>query len=176
MDKKVILEQLFDKKLIKILKIFINNSEEEYYIREIAKQTRVPVATTFRIIIKLKELNIINENKIKKFKLYSLNKENSKFLSDFLEDKQSALTEFVEQVSKLERVNSIILHGKEEKDKASILIIGENIDTDAIRQSVVSIKEKYKFSIIYLTLARIQFNQMSSMGLYPGIKQILFEK
>lgn len=74
MEIKELLENLFDEKKLRVMNFFFNNPEEEFYLREITKRTKVPLATTFRIINKLKSLEIIKENKLKKFKLYSLNK------------------------------------------------------------------------------------------------------
>jgi hypothetical protein len=46
MDKKRIVEALFDKKIIKILRLFINNPDKTYYLREISRITKVPPAST----------------------------------------------------------------------------------------------------------------------------------
>lgn len=176
MDKKEILEKLFDKKMIKVLKLFINNPDEEYYLREIAKMTRVPPATVFRILKTLKDLELISELKVKHLKTYEFNPENSSFLIDLLEDKTSALQEFTQFISGVSGVDMAVLHGKEEKEKASILIIGDNIDGDAIREKIVDIKQKYKFNIIHLVVLPNQYQQMVSMGLYPGRKQTIYDK
>ena len=49
------------------------------------------------------------------------------------------------------------------------------MDDDSIKRNALYISDKYKFNIILLTLTPDQYNQMSSMGLYPGKKKILFE-
>ncbi|MCF7871466.1 helix-turn-helix domain-containing protein [Candidatus Woesearchaeota archaeon] len=176
MDKKDILESLFDKKMIKVLKLFINNSSDEYYLREIAKLTRVPPATVHRILGTLLKLDLISEIRVKHLKTYRFNPENSAFLIDLLEDKTSAIQEFIQFISGVLGVQMAVLHGKEEKDKASILIMGDDIDKDSIREKIVDIKQKYKFNIIHLVLLPEQYEQMVSMGLYPGQKKILFSK
>jgi len=177
MDPKELLEKLFDDKKMKILNLFFSSPEEQFYLREISKKTKIPVATTFRLIALLKELEIINELKLKKFKVYSLNQnKNTEFLIDIVAQKKSALNEFVEKVSTIEEVEQIILHGKEEQKKANILLIGHNLPVDTIKGIVVNIKERFEFSIIDLTLESDQFEKMSEMGLFPGKRTVLYQK
>jgi len=176
MDKKQVIETLFDKKVIKVLSLFINNPSEEYYLREIAKITKVPPASVYRILKMMLHLELLLEYKTKHLKTYVLNQKNSSFLIDLLEDKKSAIQEFKEFISSVSGVDMVVLHGREEKDKASILVIGQNPDIDAIRVKIVEIKEKYNFNIIHLVLSSEQYSQMLSMGLYPGQKIVLFSK
>ena len=87
MTNKSILEQLFDEKKLKILRLFYSGKKEEFYLREISKKTGVPVATTFRITNRLAELGIIEQMEIKKFKLYKLkDSKQTKFLEKILDD------------------------------------------------------------------------------------------
>jgi DNA-binding IclR family transcriptional regulator len=102
MDKKQVLEKLFDKKIIKVLRLLINNPDKEFYLREIGKLTKVSPATTYRIVKTLKELELIQEKKNRYLKLYSANQKNLAMFTELLEDKSAALKEFVEFVSKLQ--------------------------------------------------------------------------
>jgi len=177
MAEKSILEGLFDEKILKVLKLFILNPEDEFYVREVAKRTRVPLATSFRILQKLVILNLLREIKIKHYKAYRLEEnKDTQFLESILTTARSAIDEFVEQCSKLRNVQEIIQHGKETKDRVSLLIIGKNLDTEAIKQIVGSIKDKFNFSIMQLPVEPEQFNQMSQMGLYPQKKVTLYPK
>ena len=177
MPGKNIIEEFFNKKVLAILKLFLFDETGQFYLREVAKKSKVPVATTFRIIKRLKELEIIEESVIKKTKLYSLSEnKNTKLLAGMLEEKKSVIEEFVEAISQLEGLQMIVRHGEESKDKTNIIVIGSNLNTQAIKAKVGEIKEKYNFNIIDLVLEPAQFNQMSSMGLFPGKKIILWEK
>jgi len=175
-DKKKVLETLFDRKVVKILCLLMNNPDEEFYLREIAKMSKVSPATTYRVLNTMKALELVYEEKNRYLKVYYLNRKNTVMFADLFEDKKSALQEFSEFMSNLLGVHMVILHGSEERDKASILVVGEKIDQDAIRLKAVEIKEKYAFNIIYLVLGQEQYNQMLSMGLYPGKKVVLFSK
>jgi len=65
-----VLTELFDKKILGILNIVINDKSEGMYLGEISKAASVPPATTYRIINKLVALDVLQEVKIKKLKLY----------------------------------------------------------------------------------------------------------
>ena len=165
MDKKEILTGLLDEQLLKIFKTFINNPEQQFYLRELAKKTRVAPASTYRVLKQLLKLELIQEVKMKKFKFYNLNQENANFLADILADRKSAVQEFLTLIKEDEHIEMIVLHGKEERLKANILIMGNNIDQELIRTSALYVKETYNFNIIHLTLDTDQYNQMSSMAL-----------
>ncbi len=169
--------QLMDAKLVKLLEFLVNHADQEFYLREIAKQTKLPVATVFRMLNKLHSLNIVNVRQIKNTKLYSINKQNEKLIEVF-STKKTALEFFVEQVSKIAGVIMVIqlLSKDDKKDKANILILGSNIDPEAVKQCVVAVKQRYNFTITQLTLEPSQYKQMLDMGLYPGRKQVLYAK
>ena len=175
MDKKKIVETLFDKKIIKILRLFINNLEKTYYLREISRITKVPPASTHRILQQLKELELVEETKNRYLKTYSGISQNLELFSSLLEDKKSAMKEFTEFIQTVEGVTLAIQHGEDERDKASVLVVGEGIDQNKIRDKTNDIKERYKFNIIYLILAPMQYEQMLSMGLYRGRKVKLYD-
>jgi ACT domain-containing protein len=173
---KNIIEEFFDKKTLAILKLLLFDTTDKYYLREIAKKSRVPVATTFRIMKRLKELGLVEESVIKKTKLYSLSRnKNTQTLASLLEEKKSVVDEFVEAIAKLAGVQMIIMHGEPTNEKANIIIIGAGVDHKVAKDKVGEIKERYNFNIIELVLEPSQFNQMSSMGLFPGKKVILWE-
>jgi DNA-binding Lrp family transcriptional regulator len=173
--KREVLESLISPPILKILKLFINNDDQTYYLREIAKLTRVPPASTYRILKQLVDNDIVKVNHVKRFKLYTFNTEDNRFLLDLFQDRKSAVAEFVRSIKEFPGVQLVVLHGKEEKNNANILVIGENMDTESIKRNALFISDKYKFNLILLTLTPDQYNQMSSMGLYPGKKKILFE-
>lgn len=177
MPSKNIIEEFFDKKTLSILKLFLFDDTKQFYLREISKKTRVPVSSTFRIVRKLKSLGLVNENIIKKTKLYTLaSNKDTAFLAKLLEEKKTVIEEFVEYVSKLPGVEMIVMHGEEAKDKANIIVIGAAVDSRAVKEKVGEIRSKYNFTIIEYVLDAGVFNQMSQGGLITGRKVILWEK
>lgn len=173
-----IVEQLFDKKLLSILRIFLDNPDKQYYLRELAKTTKVPPATTLRILRRLKRSEILDEIRIKKFKLYQLKAEGDSihFLEEFLATKRSALDEFVRISRGIAGVDLILLHGKEQPEKANLLILGRTVDVEKIHRGVMEIKAKYNYTILQLILEPEQFEQMTQMGLYQGKKTVIYRR
>ena len=175
MEPQEILGELFDNKILAILRFFLKNDDDEYYLREISRNTKVSPASTYRILNKLVAMNVLLVNEIKTAKLYTL--ENNKTV-DFLKSlvEVDVVQFFIEQASKLENIDEILLLGVRSKNKANVLILGNNVDTSRVKLLCGEIKEKYDFTINQMILAREQYEQMSDMGLYPGTKKSLYRK
>jgi Fe2+ or Zn2+ uptake regulation protein len=172
-----ILEELFDNKILQILKLFFREKEKTFYLREITKLSNVPLATTYRIVNKLVHLQLIEIISIRKFKLYRLaNNQKTQFLDSFLHEGKKLIQFFIDEITKIPEIEAVILHGKETEDKANMLVIGENIDPNAVKRVCGVVREQYSFTISTLTLTKEQFAQMSSMGLYSGKKKVLYSK
>ena len=67
-----IFQGIIDDKVLRILKLFLDNPKELYHINRVSEESKVPVATTFRIMNTLRENGIIEHRNISKFKIYSL--------------------------------------------------------------------------------------------------------
>ena len=175
MASENLLESLFDKKILNILRLLINRKEQKFTLKEISKYSRVPLASTFRIINKLVLLEIIQVSRIKHLKIYSLSQnEKTRYLEIIIKENKTIIEEFIESINKIPGIQTVILHGKQEKDKANILVIGENIESSLVRQAVVLIKEKHNFTITHLILDEDQYNQMAAMNLYSGKRKYCF--
>ena len=177
MASEKLLESLFDKKILTIIRLFVNRKEQQFTLQEISKYSKVPLATVFRIINKLAVLEILQVNKIKHLKMYSLSQnDRTRYLETIIKENKTIMEEFIDQVNNIPGIMTVILHGKLEKDKANILIIGENVESSLVRQVVVGIKEKHNFNITHLVLDDDQYNQMAAMNLYSGKKEVLLQK
>ena len=177
MESEKLLESLFDKKMLNILRLFVKKKDQKLTLQEISRSSKVPLASTFRILKKLANLEIIMIEKTKHLKTYYfIDNDRTRFLENVLKGTKTILDEFVDQINKVDGVVRIILHGKEEKDKANIILIGEHVDNESIRQIIISIKEKHYFTITHLLLTETQYVQMAAMNLFSGKKEILLEK
>jgi hypothetical protein len=177
MENLKILESLFDSKKLRILKLFLQDKEKQFYLREIAANSKVPVASAFRIIRLLVELKLVDIIKVHKFKLYRLARnENTSFLDSFLKEGKRIVQYFVDKIKKIPQLDAVVLHGKETEEKANVLLIGQGIDPYEVKKICASIKEQYNFVVSALALTQEQFAQMSTMGLYSGQKKILYRK
>ena len=175
MENKDILEQLIDQKIIKILRIFFENDKKQFYLREIAKNTGVSAASTFRLLNKLVQLKVIDQIMSAKFKTYLLSdNETTRFLGQLIKREKQILQVFITRVKIIPGMEEVILYGKEDKDKANVLLIGNNIEAGTIKDVCSGIKEEFNYTITPLMLNREQYDQMNKMGLYPDKKRILF--
>ena len=172
-----VLEQLIDSKVVSVLKVLFSDKEKQFYLKETSEEAMVPMATTFRILQRLKDLSLVDEIKIGKFKVYSAaDNERVAFLDNLIKGEKKALKMFVDSTKEISGVSSIILQGKDSDTKANIIIIGEDVSSDPLKQLTYDIKEKYNFMISYLVLPQFQYDQMVEMGLYSGQKKVLFKK
>jgi len=177
MHDENLLGNLFDNKHLKIIRLFIDDKTKEFYLREIAKLAGVSVSTTFRLVNKLVGLNVIKLIQIKSLKLYKLaENDNTKYLSKLLKEKPRALEEFLQKARNFSFIDEIIVHGKEEKSRVSVLLIGNNIDNGEIKMLCGGIKEKYNFNVLTVPLTKEQFEQMSSMDLFPRDKKSVYRR
>jgi len=169
-----LVQGLMDAKKLAVLDILFN-SDEEMYLGEIAKASKVPAATTYRIINEMVKLGLVKVNQIKKLKLYSVDKnEKTLFWGNILRKGVQVLDEFISIVKVIPGLQEIMLHGETMKDRANLLIIGENLDEGILKGAVGAIKEKHGFTITYLPLTLLQYRQMSAMGMYGERKKVLW--
>lgn len=175
MEPEEILEKLFDKKIIKIIKHFLKDEQREYYLREVARHTRVSPASTYRILNKLHKMDLIEMQEIKTLKLYKLSiNKNVDFIKSIME--VDILDIFIQTALKIPEVEEILLLGLKGKSKSNLLLLGNNIDVSQVKQIIAEIKQKHDYTINQMSLSREQYEQMSSMGLYPGSKKVLYKR
>jgi hypothetical protein len=175
MDKIGLLRDLFDQKIIDVLKFFLSNKGKDFYLKEIADNVHVPIATTHRIIKKLVRLNVLMEKNISKFKIYTISDtENVEYLTTFIKEPPK-IEKFIEDIKNVPGIKRIILHGKESDTMANVLIIGDNIDKTRIMDIVINIKKQSNFNIVHMNLTEEQYDQMTTMALFPGIKKVLYD-
>ncbi len=171
------LESLFDRKLVSILRVFFQFEEKKFYLKEISDAAKVSMATTHRILTRLVKIGILSEIKISKFKVYQLAKnEKTEFLSSFIKGSVKVLDIFVDMIKDDDAIEAVILVGRESDAKANIIVIGQNIDSEKIKLASSEIKDQYNYKITYITMPMEQYDQMSSMGLYPGTKKTIYQK
>jgi len=82
-----VLDGLVDKKVKNILNAFIKNKGELFHLQKVSKLSKVPIASSFRLVRKLEEQGFIIAIKIGKFKVYKLaDNKKTKLLRSFWEN------------------------------------------------------------------------------------------
>ncbi|NTV24061.1 MAG: helix-turn-helix domain-containing protein [Nanoarchaeota archaeon] len=173
MEPPEVLLGLLDQKVVTILRLFLKDDSKQYYLREISKATKVSLGSTHRILNRLVNSQILKVTEIKTAKIYSLEPNRTvEYLKTLIE--VDCVAQFVEIAKNLAGVDEILLLAKD-KTKANVLILG-TLDSTELRKISWELKEKYQFTINHMSLTKEQYDQMSSMGLYPGTKKSLFRK
>lgn len=170
------LKELFDKKILEILKLFLQNREKQFYLREISNLSNVPVATVYRIVNKLVSLGFIQETQISKFKIYQQGKgEKARFLEELFRGGADPLQTFIEQLKSVNEINKILIEEKK-NDSAKFLFVGENVPTKKIEKFCKEVKENSNIEINFLILSPTQFEKMREIGLYSEKDKLLWQR
>jgi len=174
-----LIENLIDKKILKVLQVFFDDEDKEFYSLEVSKRSGIAPASAFRILKYLASLGIIDIIMVNKFKFYKVKKDkDTDMLKSLIKKDKKALDLFVEKVREIAGIKQIVQHGAETKDKADLLLIGDNIDVAFVKAVAFEIKEKYNFNISWMALSMEQYEQMlgmgSSVGLASETKRSLF--
>ncbi len=166
------LAQLIDDKKAAVLKT-IFNSKEELCLNEVAAKSGVSLTSTFRLLQEFVDAGLVKRREWKNSKVYSAeDNEKVTYLKDLFYEEFDGLAEFVNQVSNVGSIHSIVTYGPKKKDKASVMLIGESIDVAKVTEVCQQLKDK-GFELTFLTLTKIQYEQMTKMGLYSGDKKVL---
>lgn len=67
-----VIRPLIEKKTLTILDLLIKNKQKQFHLSEISNQSKIPLASTFRIINRLASLKIVDVTVIGKFKIYKI--------------------------------------------------------------------------------------------------------
>jgi DNA-binding transcriptional ArsR family regulator len=175
MEDLKVLEELFDQKVIGVLKALFREPRE-LYLQEVSEKAKVSMATTSRILSRLERLDILEVRNVSRIKLYKIKaNEKTQSLSKLFKEEVQILKEFSQRASRIPGIKTIMLHGKEQANRADVLLIGENIDPGLVKALCTQIREEFKFMVTTLALTPEQYGQISQMGLYSGTKKILYE-
>lgn len=172
MVRKEVLHSLIDSKKIAILDVLLN-AHEEMVLKEIAEKSKVPMASTFRILQELVGQGLLHKRKWKTSTIYScIQNEKTDVLKELFSNEYDGVSEFVQLIVEGAGVQSIISHGAPRKGKANLLVIGESLDGVQLEEASQKVREK-GFDLTYLPLTKKQYDQMSKMGLYQGEKKVV---
>ena len=79
----ILLKELIDPKIIRIIELFLDDKTKSFHLTDISSKSKVPPATTYRLIKKLVGLQLIEFSFTGKLKIYTYN--DSKKLEKFEE-------------------------------------------------------------------------------------------
>lgn len=171
-----VLEKLADKRAIKVLSVFAKKPDASYTMAEIQKKTKLPVATTFRMLKHLSTQGFLSVENVKHLHMYRLGQNDlTQTIVSLLYEHPEPLRIFLEKVEELPNVVEIMMHGKSE-NSANLVVVGENVAKAPINEVVAQVLDRYSYKINHLVVEPEQYETMANMGLYPGQRTVLYRK
>jgi len=172
---------LLDQKKSSVLKVFLNQKDKQFYLQEISILSKVPIATVHRILQKLIAAKYITQLNVAKFKVYQFNNspemaEQMGSIENIIPKDKTIIDIAVARLKTILGINSIILHGEITEAKAGILIIGDNIDNDQVKQVSSELKEKFNFTLLPLVMTQDNFDHMRENDMLKGEIKVLYVK
>lgn len=67
-----VIRYLVEEKTLKILDLLLKNKQKQFHLSNISEQSKIPIASTFRIINRLVSLKIVDVTVIGKLKIYKI--------------------------------------------------------------------------------------------------------
>jgi DNA-binding MarR family transcriptional regulator len=171
-----VLAGLLDEKLTRVISLFLKNPEKRFYLSEIARQSDVNTATTFRILNKIVKEGIVKATVIGKARTYQLTKgERVQSLSRMLKrDDSDALEVFREKLEAFPRVRLILVDSKTTHE-AKLIIVDDFTLKDRVERVANEIYESYRFKITFVEINPQQYKDMKAIGMI-GEKKVLFRR
>ncbi|MCA9485215.1 MAG: hypothetical protein KC506_00015 [Nanoarchaeota archaeon] len=174
MKRVDLLRDLFDEKIVKIISVFLEEPDKQFSLTQTASESKVNIATTLRIIDKLTKKDILEQTLIGKSKFYKLKRGEKTLALTRLLKKEEHLSDFIDSVKKIPEVEKIILETKSNSE-AKLLLVGNDIPEEKIKEATKKIKEKHNFKIEYLEISNKQFEEISRLELYDLNKKIIWD-
>lgn len=174
MKRTDLLRELFDEKIVKVLSVFLEEPNKYFSLTQASSISKVNIATTLRIIDKLNKKEILELIKIGKSKFYMLKRGEKTLALTRLLKKEEHISDFIEDIKKITQVKKIILESKS-NEMAKLLLVGDNIPEEKIKETIKEIKAKHGFEIEYMEISQKQFEDMSRLELYDVGKKVIWD-
>jgi hypothetical protein len=175
MEELSILKELFDEKVVKIINLFFEHPDKQFYLSEVSNLSKVNIATTFRILNKLVIREFLKTNTIGKIKLYYLNRnEKTLALSRMLTRGKDPVTEFIEKIKISPGLGKIVLESRG-RSSAKVLLVGDVSEERAAR-ICEEIRNKYKFAIEFIVISEKQFHGFKNFQDYRLERKLVWER
>lgn len=164
-EKSSLLANLFDKKTVEVLKKLLMK-KDIFYLRDLSRETSVPLATTFRIVQKLVAIGLVGREHQDKFTWYKLNRDSAVFkeISELVFGTTPDPVETFKSVLK-EKFNGFF-HAYVTKDKdKKVFIVSEIIKSQEVDELSVKVVETAGSKPNYMVVTPALFEQMQNIGL-----------
>jgi len=149
--KQELLSNIFDEKIVIILSELLKK-RGRFYLRDLSRETGVSLATTYRIIQKLKNSNIVYKDGREKIEFYEINRTSDEFkiLKKIFFDNDLENYSKIKEKLKNKFENKFKIY-TDKKDKNKIIIVSSSIPDEFF----LDIKKEYTDSnILYFSSSK----------------------
>lgn len=162
------LSKVFDEKKIKVLTLLSN--KEKAKVRKVARETEIPISTTYRILKKLEDADLLEGKRSGASKVYKVQKDSElfKFARRELVEKEEE-SKIVEILPK-EYLRKIVKTSLDEGPK--FVIICEKGEMEKVKDKVN--EEGYQSET--LVLSEDQYDSLSPFGVDESKSEVLYKK
>jgi len=165
-----ILENLFRSKAeVKLLRLFLNNSEEEYLFNDIVNNSKVKTSLARKEINNFVKIKFLVQRKKTNKVYYSVNK-NFIFYNELkrliFKASPTSFEKISGQVMKLGKIRFVLISGvflNSDKVKIDILIVGENINRAKLKFFLSNIEAEVGKGINYVCMSTDELRYRKSM-------------
>jgi len=170
------LKDLFDQKILNIINVFLDAPEIHHNLTGISTLSDVNIATTSRILNKLIEKEFVKVTKIGKIRAFKLER-NKKTLAlmKLLKKDNPPIEKFIQNLSQHPRIKKIILESKQPKE-AKIIIVGNFLPKEKIKQLCLKIKKEENFKIHFVEISESQYENLKNFRSYGLEGKIIWSK
>ena len=157
--KTELLGKIFDIKTVQVIKILITK-RGRFYLRDLSRESGVSLATTYRIVQKLKNIGIVYKDGKEKIEFYELNRnaENFGLIKDIFMDSVHKPAEIVkEKLHKIHGLEPRIYHEKNNENK--IIVVSSLTE----KKEIESLKKQLDDEIKIVLFSNSQFIEMKNV-------------
>ncbi|MDZ7798200.1 MAG: winged helix-turn-helix domain-containing protein [Patescibacteria group bacterium] len=182
------LEQLFSSRTrVKLIKLFMLNEEESYFIREISRKIKEHINSVRRELNNLESVDLINSSGQGQKKYYQVNSEHVIFpeLKSMVFKSQIFMEKsFIKKIQKSGRIKLLILTGffaGQENNITDILIVG-SINRKKLKSLVKKFQKKIDHPLHYTIMTNKEFEYRNNLtdkflfNILEGKKIVLVDK
>ncbi|MDF1498658.1 MAG: hypothetical protein P1P85_04900 [Patescibacteria group bacterium] len=184
-----VLEKLFgSKNEVKLLRLFLNNAEEQYLISEIADKIKAPLPSTRKEVNNLIKIKFLIQRKKSNKTFYQVNQDfvfYNELKKLIFKASPTSADKITSQVIKLGQIRFVLISGvflNSDKGKIDILIVGEHINRAKLKNFLSNVEAEVGKGISYVCMSTDELRYRKSMfdkfvlNIFENPHRILIDK
>ena len=155
-----LMSKIFDIKTVKVIEVLLTK-RGRFYLRDLSRESGVSLATTFRIVQKLKKVNIVYKDGKEKIEFYELDRNSKNFsvLKDIFMESEKKPGEIIKQeLHNIHGFEPRIYYERSNKNK--IIVISSLTE----KREIEKIKDKFGEELKIVLFSNSQFIEMKNAG------------